>query len=360
MRPLQVTEFMRLSHQNPEASAEQNRAAPVSAGVLEAFLEHRPLAEADVRQRIRHAFRHQPAILQKWMRKALWRSSLRHMHYIPPAVVIEPAAAGTWMVRLRGKGSPPFFSRPLAELRNSIDRPATVIATGPSANEFDWASLADGHRVKWAVNGAPTMLAARNLTCDFLVITDHRFAREGAAHIELAARQGATLVFSFEAAAGFASARPELLRRVPFHVCEKVNGWYGIPMVDSPDLAAMNSASGSPFQLPDQPRSGVGWSHDPSLGVFPGKTVTFAALQLAVWSGSRDIEVVGLDLGGTTRAYHEDKPAISHLEAEKREFILPSFRCLAMALAGGPVTITNLSKVSPLPRDLLSTGPTPT
>jgi hypothetical protein len=351
---------MRLSNQNHGASAEQNSAGPVSAGLLEAYLEHRPLTEADFRQRTRHAFRNQPTILQKWMRKALWRSSLRHMHYIPPAVAIEPAADGTWMLRLRGKKSPAFFSRPLAELRGSIDQPATVIATGPSANEFDWASLADGRRVRWAVNGAPTMLAARNLTCDFLVITDHRFAREGAAHIELAARQGATLVFSFEAAAGFASVSPELLMRVPFHVCEKVNGWYGIPMVDFPDLAVMNSASGNPFHLPDKPKSGVGWSHDPSLGVFPGKTVTFAALQLVVWSGSRDIEVVGLDLGGTTRAYHEDKPAISHLEAEKRDFILPSFRCMAMALAGGPVTITNLSRVSPLPRDLLSTDPTST
>lgn len=359
MRPLQVTEFMRLSNQNHGASAVPNRAAPVSEGLLEAYLEQRPLTEADFRQRIRHAFRNQPTILQKWMRKALWRSSRRHMHYIPPAVAIEPAADGTWMLRLRGKKSPAFFSRPLTELRGSIDRPATVIATGPSANEFDWASLADGRRVRWAVNGAPTMLAARHLACNFLVITDHRFAREGAAHIELAARQGATLVFSFEAAAGFASVRPELLRRVPFHVCEKVNGWYGIPMVDFRDLAAMNSASGSPFHLPDKPKSGVGWSHDPSLGVFPGKTVTFAALQLAVWSGARDIEVVGLDLGGTTRAYQEDKPAISHLEAEKRDFILPSFRCMATALAGGPVTITNLSRVSPLPRDLLSTDPIP-
>jgi KDO transferase-3 len=328
-------------------------AHPAGAGCLEEYLGLRALAAAERRQQLRHAFRQQAAILQKWLRKTAWRSAFRHMHYVPPALVIEPAHDGTWGLRPRGGGSQGFVSRPLVELRNLTKRPAIVIATGASANEFDWSSLADGQRVRWAVNGAPTMLAARGLDCDFLVITDHRFAREGADHIELAVKQGATLVFSYEAAAVFAGVRPEILCRVPFHIFEKANAWYALPMVNAAGLAAMNAASGQPFVLPERPKPNVGWSHDPLLGVFAGKTVTFAALQLVVWSGAHDIEVIGLDLGGKTRAYQESRPAVSHLEAEKRDFILPSFQCLAKALAGGDVRITNLSNISPLPRDLI-------
>lgn len=347
---------MRPPHRNrgDAAAAEPaGLAEGAGSGRLQDYLARRPLTTADRRQQFRHACRRQPALLQKWLRKSAWRSSFRHMHYVPPAVVVEPAADGTWVLQRRGAGFPAFVSRPLAELRHCTERPATVIATGASANEFDWSRLAGGQRVLWAVNGAPTMLAARGLGCDFLVVTDHRFARDGADHIALAVHQGATLLFSYEAAAVFAAARPEILSRVPFHVFEKANAWYGLPMLNAAQLMAMNAASGQPFVLSHPPKPNVGWSHDPLLGVFAGKTVTFAALQLVVWSGSRDIEVIGLDLGGHTRAYAEDQPAVSHLEAQKRDFILPSFQCLAKALAGGPVTIHNWSKVSPLPRDLV-------
>lgn len=334
-------------------------AAAAGAECLEDYLGRRDLTAAERRQRIRHAFSHQPAILQKWLRKAAWRSYARHMHYVPPSVVIAPEADGTWVLRVRGTGTPVMRSLPLDRLRGLSDRPATVIATGPSANGFDWSGLAGGRRVIWAVNGAPTMLAARGLGCDFLVVTDSRFAREGVAHITLAAHQGATLIFSYDAAAVFAAGCPEILSRTPFHVIEKANAWYGLPMADAARLTAMNAASGHPFVLPQHPKPGVGWSHDPMLGVFAGKTVTFAALQLVVWSGALDIEVIGLDLGGQTRAYAESQPSVSHLEAEKRDFILPSFRCLALALAGGSVRITNLSDVSALPRDLLAGAAAP-
>jgi hypothetical protein len=323
------------------------------AGRLEDYLTQRDLTAAERRQRLRHAFSHQPAIIQKWLRKAAWRSPFRHMHYVPPAVAVKPAAGGGWVLRRRVVGSPEIVTRPLAGLRDLSDRPATVVATGPSANSYDWSSLAGRRRVIWAVNGAPTMLAACGLGCDFLIVTDHRFARDGTGHIELAVNQGATLVFSYEAAAGFAATRPDLLERAPFHVFEKANAWYGLAALDAARLTAMNAASGHPFVLPEAPKPGVGWSRDPLVGVFAGRTVTFAALQLAVWSGARDIEVIGLDLGGKTRAYDETNPAVSHLEAEKRDFILPSFRCLARALAGGHVRITNLSEISALPRDLV-------
>lgn len=315
----------------------------------------RIVEKTDFRQRVRHFSAWQPGFIQKRLRNWLWNSDFKHMHHVPPEIGITPAADGPWKLLRRG-GREPLVSRPLWELENSSVAAATLVATGPSAKDFDWPSLKHGARQIWAVNGAPTLLASHGLHCDFLVITDRKFAREGADHIELAARLGARLLFSYEAAAGFAAERPDVLGRTAFHVFEKVNEWYALPRIDGPRLAALNDAAGRPFLLDAKLRDGVGWSRQPGCGVFPARTVAFAALQLMVGSGLRDIEIVGLDLGGKVRAYQENAPAPSFLERDRDEFILPAFDCMAAALAGSGIRITNLSEVSPLPRDLVPAG----
>ena len=320
---------------------------------LAEMLGNRSFRAVELKQRLLHACRDWPPGFQKPLRKVLWPPPLRHMRYVPPVVRLVPGAGGEWKMWRRGLADSGFVSIPVSVLRADVSKPAVVIATGPTANEFDWSTLADGNRVIWAVNGAPMLLEKHGLQCDFLVVTDHRFARDGADHIELAAKQGAVLCFSYEAAAGFAATRPEILARTPFHVFEKANSWYGIPMLSGADLERMNEESGSPFLLPAEAKAGVGWSHDPGLGVFAGRTVAFAALQLVVWSGSREIEVVGLDLGGKARAYEEVNPVVSHLEKDLHDYILPAFGCMSAALSGKSIRILNHSRTSLLPRDLV-------
>ncbi len=331
-----------------DAAAEQN--APSR---LADMLRSRSFRAAEIKQRLLHACSAWPPAFQKPLRKVLWPPPFRHMRYVPPEVRLLPGVGGEWKMWLRGRSDSAFVSLHISKLRASTDRPAIVIATGPTANEFDWSGLADGRRVIWAVNGAPRLLEKHGLKCDFLVLTDHRFARDGADHIELAAKQGAVLCFSYEAAAGFAATRPEVISRTPFYVFEKANAWYGLPSLDVAKLAVCNAESGGPYFLRNDSKPGVGWSHDLGLGVFAGRTVAFAALQLAVWSGSRDIDVVGLDLGGKARAYYEAAPEVSHLERDYQDYIQPAFDCMAEALAGRSIRIFNHSRISPLPRDLV-------
>lgn len=323
-----------------------------SATPLEAILQSRRLGAVHLKQRVRHLCRHLPNGLRNPVRKLLWRQPLRHMRYILPEVAFHPSSDGGWELVVRGNPSQRILSTPLAALRHTSARPAVILATGPSAGTFDWSGLADGRRSIWAVNGAPTLLATHGLCCDFLVVTDHRFGRDGAGHITLAVDQGATLLLTHEAAAGFASARSDVLRRARFHVIEKVNRWYGIATLSPAELLAANEASGRPYFLPNPPVPGVGWSHDPQAGVFTGKTVPFAALQLAVWAGAEAIEIVGMDLGGAGHSYHEDVPTVSHLQKDYQQFILPAFECMAAALAGSRVEIRNLSPTCPLPAAL--------
>jgi hypothetical protein len=316
------------------------------------ILGHRSFTTIDLKRRVLDTCRHLPAFAIKPLRNLLWRRSLRHMRYVLPGVGFHPRACGSWELCLRANPSRKMVSTPLVELRESTSRGSVIIATGPSAKSFDWSDLADGRRLIWAVNGAPSMLAERGLRCDYLVVSDHRFGREGADHIALAADQGATLLFTHDAAASFAATRPEVLAKARFFIVEKVNCWYGLAALGPTELVKANENSGRPFVLPNPPVPGVGWSHDPTIGVFAGRTVTFAALQLAVWAGSRTIEVVGMDLGGGKRAYQEDRPAVSHLEKDYRQFILPAFECMAAALAGSPLRIVNHSPTCPLPARL--------
>jgi Kdo-III transferase WaaZ len=98
-------------------------------------------------------------------------------------------------------------------------------------------------------------------------------------------------------------------------------------------------------------KSIIGWSRRPELGFFSGCTVAFAALQIMVRLGARDIEIVGMDLTGKAHAYTEADGAIpSSLDADYEQRILPSFALMGEALKGSGIAIRNLSPVCRLPR----------
>lgn len=313
---------------------------------------NRPLENAERRQKLLHSLlRFGNGRIGKWVRRKVWRCRFRHMRYFPAAIAFQPAPDGTWIMTRRCDGRS-ITSVSLETLRHDPPENITLVATGPSANCFDWAGLSEKKTEIWAVNGAPGILAERGFRSDYLVVTDHRFARDGLPHIRLAASQGATLLFSHEAAAGVFNADPALLEQHPFHIVEKVNAWFALPAFPESRLHSLTASLGNPFVLPEKPAAGVGWSRDPRIGIFAGRTVTFAALQLAVWRGAKNIEIIGLDLGGKTRCYKEDVPAVSNLEKDLKQYILPSFACMTRALADEPVSILNHSEVSPLPRQL--------
>lgn len=295
-----------------------------------------------------------PAGCYKRIQNLLWRNSLRHMRYVMPEVRFQPLENGAWEILRRDIRSFKKVSIPLVVLQKSVLRPSVIIATGPSALEYDWATLINNEKTIFAVNGASSMLEKYGLKSDFLVVSDHRFGREGASHITLAVDQGAKLLLTHEAAASFAMVRPDVLARAELYLFEKVDRWYGLPTLGAARLTTANINSGCPFVLPTEPTTGVGWSRDPMMGVFAGKTVPFAALQLIVWMGSPSIEIVGMDLGGIGHAYHEDHPTVSHLQKDYHQYILPSFGCMAAALSTSTQRIYNLSPTCPLPKMFFS------
>lgn len=246
-------------------------------------------------------------------------------------------------------------SRPLEQLVGHIDRPVTIVATGPSAKDHDWMKTREEGRFTIAVAGAPTFLKTVGIRPDMLVVSDSRFARYGIEHIRNAA--GVPLVTVLRAASFHATeSREELLSR-PFSLIEQINSWYGLPRLPHAELLALNSASGSPFHFADveDPYYRAGWSAAPELGFFSGCTVAFVAVQIAVRLGARDIEIVGMDLSGAGRSYDEGKNVVRNSLAKHYEpYILPSFLTMAAVLKGSGVTVRNLSPVCALPRSIFS------
>ena len=246
-------------------------------------------------------------------------------------------------------------SRPLGELVGRIDKPVTIVATGPSAKDYNWDEVRDRGRFLIGVAGAPTLLNNVNLRPDLLVISDSRFARYGIEHIRTA--KGVPMVTVHRAISFLAEGPREELTSRPFSMIEKINSWYGLPQLPIPELLAVNDRSGRPFVFPDPLDTDyrIGWGHAPELGFFSGSTVAFAALQVAIGLGSRDIEIVGMDLSSGGRAYAEGANAVRNtLELTYEKSILPAFQALSGALRGRGVAIRNLSPVCPLPASLFS------
>ncbi len=294
-----------------------------------------------------------PKALCKSALKLAWDRSFRHMRFLPRGITLDRHPDGSWTIRRNGL--PIAKSRPISDLVLPIDRPASIVATGPSALEYPWANVQGGERFLIAVNGAPTMLAKYGIMPDLMVVTDREFCISGVPHFERAGR--APMVIEFLAAAALAATAPHLLASRPFSIIERVNLWHGIAATSHENLIKLNGESGLPLVFPEkrEPRFRVGWSHRPDIGIFPGRTVVFGALQIIIGLGAKEVEIIGMDLSGAGRSYDEGpNKRPTQLQVHYDEFIYPSFMLMSSVLARGQVHVRNLSPVSPLPKYLFS------
>ncbi len=318
---------------------------------LERHIDGRNLRQASRRSRVLHAISSLPPPVTRLLAKRIWPASLRHMRAIPDGCWFGLDADQRWSLHIGGD----FVARsiPIRHLTGAMDRPVTIVASGPSAVDFPWDTLRNGERYIVAVNGACEFLRRLEITADLLVVTDAEFPATG--HPLLRNVPDVPMVTTCAASSVLAMLSPGDLIRRKFAIIERVNAWYGVPALELGELADLNARSGSPLHLPERdPRKfKVGWSEDPGIGFFSGCTVPFAALQVVIGLGAVDIEIIGMDLGGSGRSYAEGENAPpSLLEIQYEDFILPSFEIMRHVIAGSGVRIRNHSPVCPLPPEI--------
>jgi hypothetical protein len=318
---------------------------------LEIRLSQRDTRQANRAYRLIRAARSLSELGGKWATKLVFSRRHGHMRFVPPELAVKIDAAGSWALSRGGRLIAETL--PLLDLVGPLTRPVSIVASGPSALDHPWDRLRDGRRFVIAVNGATTLLEKLGIRPDLMVVIDDKFCLSGGRHF--AAAEGVPLVI--EAIAGLTWARLSAAdftsRRVT--LLERVNSWYALPKLSFPELSRLNESSGRPWTLPEKMdvKSRIGWSTRPELGFFSGRTVTYAALQVAVRLGAREIEIIGMDLGGKSRAYAEPQNARpSYLENHYEPFILPAFETMHRALAGSGIQIANRSPVCPLPPHL--------
>jgi len=282
--------------------------------------------------------------------RRIWPDGWRHMRSIVPGYLFEQTGEGGW--RMKDRGNLVAECLPLREIAK-IDKPVTIFATGPSSLDCDWQRLKE--RFVIAVNGATGVLKKRGIRPDLHVVIDRQFALSGVSHFTDS--PDVPLVTTHRAGSVIASLLPGYFAKKPIALIERVNSWYGQPRLADKELRELNERSGSPFHFPDQPdkKCSIGWSDAPQLGVFSGFTVVMSALQVAIYLGAKDIEIIGMDLSAAGRAYDEgDNAQPSGLVNDYAKYILPTFEMMHRALDGRDVEIRNLSPVCPLPAHLFT------
>jgi len=282
---------------------------------------------------------------------AIWSGSMRHMRGLDLDYSFERHEWGLAAMRLKGK--PIVNSVPVVDLVSRITRPVTLVAAGPSALTHDWEPLRKSGRMIVVVSGGASFLKERGIIPDLQVLSDPRFCQTGGFHIRDAV--GIPLVMEYRCAAALHAFYPDAFANRRIALIERVNRWYGVPALPQAELERLNEAAGGPFHL-YQPQTNpniVGWSDQMNCGFFPSGTVIFVALQILVELGAKEIEIVGMDLGGSQSSiYANSQP--NRLQEQYAPVILPSFQMMRKVLESRSIRITNLSPTCPLPAEIFS------
>lgn len=293
-----------------------------------------------------------PRPIRKQAARLIWTGGLKHLRRFNHDYTFTRGDHG--LTSMNYQGSEVTRAVPLGQLIGRIDRPVTLVTTGPSALDHDWDAVRRSRRMIVGVTGGATFLRERGIMPDLLVLSDPDFSKTGGFHIRDAA--GVPLVVEYRSAASLHTYFPDTFVNRRVSIIERVNKWYGVPALSAADLRQANEASGSPFRISGvaDTLGRIGWSDAMGLGFYPSSTVAFVALQVLVGLGAQDIEIIGMDLGGSSSIYANARP--SKLQEQYQDIILPAFESMRQALAGRAVGIRNLSPLCPLPPEIFQNG----
>ena len=300
------------------------------------------------RKRISLLWAHLPAYIKKPLLKLTWWGKWKHCRNQDHRFSFTRKDGRISSMTFCGREIAPSVS--LHQLTDDFKGPVTIVATGPSALNHDWEALKKSGRKIVALTGGYGFLHEKGITPDLLVVTDPNFCAVGGFHVLNAV--GVPLAIEYRSAVALEKHFPGALAGRRVFMMERVNGWYGLPRLNDIQLEVLNRQWGGPFHISNNsdPWRRSGWSYQPERGIYPSSTVAFVALELVIALGATDIEIVGMDLGGSASIYANARP--SKLQEQYESVILPSFLAMKSALENREIHIRNLSPTCPLPADI--------
>jgi len=241
--------------------------------------------------------------------------------------------------------------------RNSCSGPVFILASGPSTKTFPLEQY--GQFPMMALNGSICRFAAAGMNPDYYLCDDSSFVRnrlplmlqavERARHLVLSPRVIETLLGTVpDALEGRSVFRFERAGR-----CDERHRHLS-PRQFSREVRSDEDIECNYSWLRQKPNR-IGFSRNLKKGYFNGRTIPYAAIQLAYHLGFNQVFLVGVDLRASAGRFYEDGSAAvpSRLDGDFDEYILPSFQLLAERVIKPQFQVYNMSADSRLPDRLI-------
>ncbi|MBD9633300.1 lipopolysaccharide core biosynthesis protein [Pseudomonas sp. PDM19] len=260
--------------------------------------------------------------------------------------------------RWLGDGSMQVPLAEFGECRGRYQGSVFLLASGPSAGEFPLARYADWPVI--AMNGSIVRCVDQKITPFFYICDDPGFVRDRPDLACLGARSATHLAMSLNCFQALHRHDPALLPgRANVFLLERVNRRHGMAVLS--DRSYAWSVRRDPdlicgFSLLRRKTNRIGFSRNMSKGYFGGRTIPYAATQLACHLGFSQVFIIGMDLNKSIGRFYETGTAAlpSSLDEDFEDYILPSFRIVAEKVSPRfPLRLFNLSPDSRLPASVV-------
>ncbi|RBA53001.1 lipopolysaccharide core biosynthesis protein [Stutzerimonas zhaodongensis] len=204
-----------------------------------------------------------------------------------------------------------------------------------------------------AVNGSIARFVDEGLEPLFYLCDDRGVAARKGLAVAEGIKRSTNAALSRSAFNEVAKQNPDLLSRTNLFLLERVNRSTGRAAIsdrrfawqvrNDPDYAVE-------WSLFRQKPNRIGFSRNMTNGYFNGRTIAYAALQLAYHMGFDKVFLVGVDMTPEAGQFYDPKGAVvpSRLGDDYADYILPSFEIMARKVVDTRFAVYNLSQESRL------------
>ncbi|QEG40273.1 hypothetical protein [Roseimaritima ulvae] len=300
-----------------------------------------------------------PKKLRYKLRRLGFPRPLKHMATADPRFDLRSLDASQGVYEIRWKNQCCGVTQSYQDIASSVSGSCAVICSGPSLARISLREL--GTQPTIGVNGAIKKFAADQTCPHYFAITDPDFFQSRFSMVQQVADTTAKCFFSFAGLSTICRRDPTILRKVPIYLHDLANHWYGRPKLSAAEFRSTAERE-SEFHLHpaySQEGDAIGFSRNPSKGVFCGRTIAFRALQIGHYLGFRTFHIFGMDMNSDAsqvRFYEQGlRSRPSNLTRDLDRFIIPSFETLSL-LEGDEhaVQVWNLSPCSQMPANIVA------
>ena len=227
----------------------------------------------------------------------------------------------------------------------------SILASGPSINQIDLNQFK--HQSIALLNGSLRLLdkiPESNKVYHF--VSDPNFIQTNSTLYDLENKNNIVFIYSVRAVY-------ELYEYNPKFILDRIDNFYIFDQIEEPfqkskkNIEELDKLKSKSFYFDRQ--KNLGFSIEPNLGFFNGRTILFIALQIFTFLEFKSFHLYGVDMGGDIRFYdhNEKNRAPSYLDKDFEKVILPSLIIFADYCLKNNINIINYSENSRIPDSVI-------